>query len=226
MVTVPGFDAWCRCKVSGDLEARASAEHPPGTPLWSVFNCGYRREQDAVWAAARFRRRVEGESNRAGSPVLVRSKGEDCSSSSPATITAAAVGTVAAPAATTAPITITSASSSSPSPSPPSGDQKAGSVTVDADHLPTAGGMLREALDSLTPKGSSEPPPLPSLLWVDLPCHADDFDQDDDEKHWSSLPQVLLCKERFGSEGGHVGDAGQAYPSIFRKGILFGERQQ
>ncbi|CAM9617164.1 unnamed protein product, partial [Hapterophycus canaliculatus] len=44
-----------RCKVSGDLEARASAEHPPGTPLWSVFNCGYRREQDAVWAAECFR---------------------------------------------------------------------------------------------------------------------------------------------------------------------------
>lgn len=45
----------CSCWVCGDLEARASAEHPPGTPLWSVFNCGYRREQDAVWAARRFR---------------------------------------------------------------------------------------------------------------------------------------------------------------------------
>ncbi|CAM9914941.1 unnamed protein product, partial [Laminaria digitata] len=48
------------CKVCGDLEARASAEHPPRTPLWSVYNCGYRREQDAVWAAGLFKERPRG----------------------------------------------------------------------------------------------------------------------------------------------------------------------
>lgn len=181
-------DAWCRCKVSGDLEARASAEHPPGTPLWSVFNCGYRREQDAVWAATRFRHRKRDDSSRAGSSVAIRSKGKD-GSSSPATDDAAA-----AAAASTATSTTNAAA---PSPVPP-GDRKGGSVTVDANHPPTAGGMLREALDSLTPKGSSESRPLPSLVWVDLPCHADDFDQDDDDKYWSSLPQVpFLCRESF-----------------------------
>lgn len=184
MVVVPAnasvaavpVDASCRCKVSGDLEARASADHPPGTPLWSVFNYGYRREQDAVWAAMRFRQRKEDESSRAAN-------GEACCPSL-ATAANAATTTVAAPAATTTPVT-TAVSSTSPS-----GDRKAVSVTVDADHPPTAGGMLRAALDSLTPNGSSELPPPPSLLWVDLPCHSDDFDQDDHDKHWSSLPQV------------------------------------
>lgn len=42
------------CKVCGDLEARASAEYPALPPVWSAFNSGYRREQDAVWAARRF----------------------------------------------------------------------------------------------------------------------------------------------------------------------------
>lgn len=67
-------------------------------------------------------------------------------------------------------------------------------MTVDAAHFSTAGGMLRDALDSLAPKrdgggkGSSSEPP--SLLWVDLPCRRNDFEQDDNDKNWSSLPKV------------------------------------
>eukprot|EP00752_Nemacystus_decipiens_P005224 g4742.t2 len=139
-----------RCEVSGDLEARASAEHPPGTPLWSVFNCGYRREQDAVWAATRFRRK--------GGDAEDGSRGSSSSSNGkPSSSSSLGNRTGAAP------------------------------VAVGAAHFPTAGGMLRDALDSLAPKGSLGPP---DLMWVDLPCRRNDFDQHENDKNWGSLPEV------------------------------------
>ncbi|CAM9935349.1 unnamed protein product [Ectocarpus sp. 4 AP-2014] len=156
-----------RCKVSGDLEARGSAEHPPGTPLWSVFNCGYRREQDAVWAATRFGHtdREATSQEQSSSSVTVQSNGKDGVSPTPATADPTAVA------------------------APGSQARTAPAVTVDAAHFPTAGGMLRDALGSLAPAGS--PPPPPSLLWVDLPCDPpNDFDHDGGDRQWSSLAEV------------------------------------
>ncbi|CAM9695345.1 unnamed protein product [Choristocarpus tenellus] len=40
-----------RCMVLGDYLARASADHPNESRVWTRCNCGYGREQDAVWAA-------------------------------------------------------------------------------------------------------------------------------------------------------------------------------
>lgn len=183
------LDAWCRCKVSGDLEARASAEHPPGTPLWSVFNCGYRREQDAVWAATCFKRK--------GDDVEGSSRGNSSSSNGDA----GSLAPNAAAAAAAAGVSL----SASPSSSSVllEGRTGAASVTVDVAHFSSAGGMLRDALDSLAPKGAAKgqgSSESPSLLWVDLPCRRNDFDQDDNDKNWSSLPQVRRRPQLRGQE--------------------------
>eukprot|EP00903_Cladosiphon_okamuranus_P009129 g8722.t1 len=181
-----------RCKVSGDLEARASAEHPPGTPLWTVFNCGYRREQDAVWTAMRFRRNGGCGGGEGSSGGCSDNQGIPSSSSGDES------GSAASPDATAAAGSSSSSYSSSLASSSQGDRTAAMPVTVGAAHFSTAGGMLRDALDSLMPKGggagggkgSSSGPP--SLLWVDLPCRRNDFELDDNgnDKNWSSLPEV------------------------------------
>lgn len=82
-------------------------------------------------------------------------------------------------------------------------------MTVNAAHFPTAGGMFRAALATL--------PASPSLLWLDVPCDSNAFNQGDlgtaaavwaaergvggdvgvkegdgpsGDRHWSSLAEV------------------------------------
>ncbi|CAM9237230.1 unnamed protein product [Scytosiphon promiscuus] len=171
-----------RCKVSGDLEARASAEHPPGAPLWSVFNCGYRREQDAVWAAQRFREKNGAEKNRLeetpSSSSKATSNGEESTSSFPSSPSTAVAAAPAAPA------------TAAGAPAPPPESRLGASVTVDVAHFSTAGGMLRDALAWQAPERPTVSTESRSLLWVDMPCDTSDFDNDNGDKQWSSLPEV------------------------------------
>lgn len=94
-------------------------------------------------------------------------------------------------------------------------------VTVDAADFPTAGGMFRNALESLTAS--------PDLLWLDLPCDGNGFDACGDEAgeagslwagrdtagvagaggdpYWKSLVEVRT----MGRENGGEGEGGVAH---------------
>lgn len=74
-------------------------------------------------------------------------------------------------------------------------------VTVEAAHFPTAGGMFRDALGKLSD--------APSLLWVDLPCDRNDFDEEGgvngDAALWASKRRD---EKDLGGDNGNGGNNG------------------